>query len=341
MSSMKTAHVTHAASEALDDGAPALTARGDQVRIEVRHLKLLRAVVREQGLTRAALRLHLTQPALSHQLADLERRLGRPLFLRAGRRLVPTAAGERLVRAAESVLPELERAEQELSLLGEPESGLVRVSTECYTAYHWLPAALEEFGRRFPKVTVQIVVEATRRPIPALLEGRLDLAIVSARRGDRRLEHHVLFDDEMLAVMAPHHRLAAAGVLTPALFASETLVLYSIPIAESDFYRRFLRPAGVMPARVMRVELTEAILEMVRAGQGVAVLAGWAVAPEVRAGRLLARRVGRRGLRRRWYAAVRARQAPEHLRAFIDQVRRLAPAGTLARLRTGTGRSVA
>jgi LysR family transcriptional regulator for metE and metH len=334
MLSMRTAHVSRDPSAAVDLAAD-LTGRGDQVRIEVRHLKLLRAVVREKGLTRAAARLHLTQPALSHQLALLEERLGRPLFLRLGRRLVPTAAGERLVRAAEAVLPELERVEQELSGLGEPESALIRVSTECYTAYHWLPAALEDFGRKFPSVAVQIVVEATHRPIPALLDGRLDLAIVSEKSGDRRVEHHPLFDDEMVVVMAPGHRLATVPTLTPAPFAAETLVLYSIPLSLSDFYQRFLRPAGVMPARVMRVELTEAILEMVRAGQGVAVLAGWAVAPEVRAGRLVARRLGRRGLRRRWYAAVRARHVPEHLRAFIDQVRRVAPAGALGRVGTG------
>jgi len=323
----------------LSDLGP-LTSRGDQARLEVRHLKLLRAIVREQGLTRAAAHLHLTQPALSHQLADLERRMGRRLFVRTGRRLVPTAAGQRLVRAAESLLPELERAEQDLSGLGDSDSGVIRVSTECYTAYHWLPAALEEFARTYPSVSVQIVVEATRRPIPALLEGRLDLAIVYRRSGDRRLEHHVLFDDEMLAVMAPDHRLAAAPRLTPALFASETLVLYSIPLTASDFYQRFLRPAGVMPARVMRVELTEAILEMVRAGQGVAVLAGWAVGPEVRAGRLVARRLGVRGLRRRWLAAVRARQVPEHLRAFIDQVRRAAPGSEPVRLRPRSRRLI-
>ena len=95
-----------------------------------------------------------------------------------------------------------------------------------------------------------------------------------------------------------------------------------------------------MPARVMRVELTEAILEMVRAGQGVAVLAGWAVAPEVRAGRLVARRLGGRGLRGRWLAAVRARQVPEHLRAFIDQMRRAAPAGERGHLRPRSPRLI-
>jgi LysR family transcriptional regulator, regulator for metE and metH len=326
MFDMRRSHVSLVPASTPPAGTPlALTAHGDRVRLEVRHLKLVRAVVREQGLTRAAGHLHLTQPALSHQLAELEGRLGTTLFLRAGRRLRPTAAGERLARMAEAILPELERAEQELAGL-EEAGGVIRVSTECYTAYHWLPAALEDFGRKFPAVTVQIVVEATRRPIPALLEGRLDLAIVSTRSGNRTVEHHPLFEDELLAVMAPDHPLAASPSLTPSQLATETVILYAIPISASDLFQRFLLPAGITPARVLHVELTEAIVELVRAGQGIAAMAGWTVAPEVRSGRLVARRLGRRGLRRHWYAAVRARRAPAYLRAFVDQVRRVAPA---------------
>src|SRR5512134_4034418 len=87
---------------------------GDRVTLEVRHLKLVRAIVGEGGVTRAAARLHLSQPAVSRQLADVEARLGTPLFSRVGRRLLPTAATERLLRAAETVLGELARAEEDV-----------------------------------------------------------------------------------------------------------------------------------------------------------------------------------------------------------------------------------
>src|SRR5678816_751674 len=125
---MRIRHVSSAPVTPTASEERTLTAQGDGVRLEVRHLKLVRAVVREQGLTRAAAHLHLTQPALSHQLAELESRLGTPLFLRAGRRLRPTPAGERLVQAAEAVLPELERAERELAGLEGASGGVIRVS---------------------------------------------------------------------------------------------------------------------------------------------------------------------------------------------------------------------
>ena len=302
-----------------------LSRRGDATALEVRHLRMMRAIVRDGGVTRAAARLHLSQPALSHRLAELEAVLGTRLFLRVGRRLVPTPPGERLLRVAQALLPELERAEHEVRGLAGSGQGLVRVSTECYTAYHWLPAALTQFERRFPAVTVQVVVEATRRPLPALLEGSLDVAIVSTRSRNARIAYHGLFDDELVVVMAPAHRLVAAPFVAAEDLAAETLFMYPIPREDSDVFQRVLLPARVEPARLVPVELTEAILELVRAGRGVAVLARWAVAPDLGSGRLLARRLTRRGLRRRWFAATVARRPPAHMAEFISLVRRLGP----------------
>src|SRR5262245_70204 len=146
-------------------------ANDDRIVLEVRHLKLVRAIVADGGVTRAAARLHLSQPALSRQLADLEARLGAPLFSRVGRRMVATRAAERLIQTAETVLGELARAEEEVRGLDPRSCGVIRLSTECYTAYHWLPRALEGFARLFPRVDVRIVVEATRRPLEALFDG--------------------------------------------------------------------------------------------------------------------------------------------------------------------------
>jgi LysR family transcriptional regulator, regulator for metE and metH len=308
---------------------PNISSRGERVVLGLQHLKLVRAIVREGGITRAAARLHLTQPALSHQLKDAEERLGTRLFLRQGRRLVPTAAGDRLVRAAESMLVELGAAEDEIRGLGRGQEGLIRVSTECYTTYHWLPAALKDFELRFPSVAVEIVVEATRRPLAALLEGRLDVAIVSRPSRNRDVACRKLFDDEMVVVMAPGHRLARERFVRPEEIARETLLLYAIPTEQSDLFQRVLIPAGISPARLVRVELTEAILELVRAGQGIAVLARWSVAPDLLSGRLAGRPLGPRGLRRSWYVATLKRHAAlPHLADFVGLIRRAGSAAT-------------
>src|SRR5436305_14896067 len=101
--------------------------------LEVRHLKLVAAVADVGSLTRAGEQLFLTQSALSHQLRDIEQRLGAPLFLRVGKRLVLTPAGERLLESARDVLARLHQAEEDVRQLARSGSGVLRLTTECYT----------------------------------------------------------------------------------------------------------------------------------------------------------------------------------------------------------------
>src|SRR6476620_9522148 len=147
--------------------------------LEICHLQLVAAVADLGSLTRAGDRLHLTQSALSHQLRDIEGRLGAPLFLRVGKRLVLTPAGERLLASARDVLERLEQTEREIRQMGKERAGVLRLTTECYTCYHWLPPLLIRFRKKFPRVEVRIDVFADTPPTENLLAGKLDLAITS------------------------------------------------------------------------------------------------------------------------------------------------------------------
>jgi LysR family transcriptional regulator, regulator for metE and metH len=289
------------------------------VHIDVRHLRLIAAIADTGGVTRAARRLNLTQSALSHQLRDVESRLGVALFLRVNKRMVITDAGERLLATARRVLAELEVAERELASGEYAEgTGTIRLATECYTCYHWLPAALATFRAGWPRVELRIVPEATPRPIAALLEGELDVAIVSTTSEHARLRLTPLFDDELVVVTHPQHRLAALPFVTAQDFAPEHVLLYLSPHSESTLLRDVLRPAGVEPRGLSRVLLTEAIVELVKADLGVSVLARWAVAPHVRAGTLAAVPLTEGGFHRRWSAATRADPAePPFLADFL------------------------
>jgi LysR family transcriptional regulator for metE and metH len=267
---------------------------------------------------------------LSHQLAALEERLGTRLFLRLGRRMAPTPAGQRLVRAAGRLLEEIERAEDEVTRLGSPRAGVLRLATECYTCYHWVPPLLREFGRKWPGVELRIVAEATRRPLLALQEGRLDLAVVSSPARDRRYRFEPLFSDELVAVMAPGHPLARRAFVRAADFAGEHLILYTSP-EESTAFQRLLAPAGVSPRQLSEIQLTEAIVEMVKAGLGVSVLARWSVAPQLAAGTLRAARLGRKGLLRNWTAAtLRSAPRPDWLDDFVRLMERAGPPAATA-----------
>lgn len=287
--------------------------------LEVRHLKLVREVSAAGSLTRAGTVLHLTQSALSHQLRDIESRLGTPLFLRVGKRMMLTPAGERLLRSADEVLATIERTEDAIRQLGGAKRGVLRITTECYTCYHWLPALLKRYRRTHPQVDLQIDVTATGQPLAHVLDGRLDVAIVSDPVRDRRIVARPLFDDEMVVIVAPGHRLAARPYVRPEDLALETLLIYP-PKEESTLYAMVLDAAGVAPP-ILEMQLTEAAIELVKADLGVSFLARWAVAPHVKAGAVRALRLTRRGYKRTWSAATLKDMARvPYVKEFIDLV---------------------
>jgi LysR family transcriptional regulator for metE and metH len=283
--------------------------------IEVRHLRLVRAICEEGGITRAGRRLHLTQSALSCQLREIEADLGAKLFLRLPRRMVPTETGERLLRAAQELLPQFEVLEADLR--GDKARKPVRISTECYTCYHWLPKLLARMRARDPRLEVEIVLEATRQPAAALRAGTIDVAIMTTPDSGARLRFKPLFEDELLIVTAPGHRLARRPFVEAVDLADEHIIIYDMPDEHSTLINEVLRPAGVT-ARISKVQLTEAILEMVRGGIGIACMVGWAVRPYVEDGRLVALRLTRRGLRWEWgIATLRDGVIPPHVKEFV------------------------
>jgi LysR family transcriptional regulator, regulator for metE and metH len=306
--------------------------------LEVRHLRLIASVAEVGSLTRAGDRLHLTQSALSHQLRDIESRLGAALFLRVGKRLVLTPAGERLLLSAKDILGQLEQAEHDIRQIGKAHAGVLRITTECYTCYHWLPPLLMRFRRKFPRIEVRIDVDATRHPIETLLAGKIDLAIVSSPVADRRLVSKKVFEDELVIAAARHHRFAEQPHVRLADFRDETLFIYP-PREECRFLQDVLLPAGITPARIEEVQLTEAITELVKAGLGVAVLAQWAVQPLLDTGALIARRLTARGQRREWRAVMPKDLAgAEHVVEFIELLEKHAPTARSAKPRLVGGR---
>jgi LysR family transcriptional regulator for metE and metH len=290
------------------------------VSLEVRHLKLVDAVAEFGNVTRAAARLHLTQSALSHQLRDIESRLGAPLFVRLSRRMALTPEGELVLASARRVLEELKRVEEDVRGMGTNGRGVLRLCTQCNTGYHWLPPLLETFQRKHPHVDVQIEVAATERPLQSLRDGQIDLAVITDEGvDDPRVRLRPLFADELVAIVSPRHRLAKRAWIAPQDLADEHLIIYKTDRRNSYVFTRILTPAGVEPARISHVPLTEAIIEMIKAGLGVGVLARWAAEPALKSGAVAAVRVTRRGIRRQWTAATLANRAePVWMREFIQ-----------------------
>ena len=287
--------------------------------LEVRHLQLVAGIADAGSMTRAAERLHLTQSALSHQLRDIEGRVGTPFFTRLGRRMVLTAAGRRVLETARRVLGDLERAEADLRRIAGHGGGAIRVCTQCNTGYHWLAPLLAVFQRKHPKVEVHVAADATSNPVEALFDGRVDLAVLIDPRPDSRLRLRPLFTDDMVAIVAKGNPLARRRWISPEDLAAQHLLLYTSVREDSFIFRQVFMPAGLTPARVSFIMLTEAMIELARAGTGVGIIPRWSAQRAIAGGAVVPLAITRRGMRRQWSAATLAAQAdPPYMHDFID-----------------------
>ena len=259
-------------------------ARAPDTVLETRHLRLVQAIADAGGVTRAGDRLHLTQSAVSRQLAELEDRLGLALFARVKKRLVITPAGSHLLGASRRILDDLVTAERELKVrAGAAERWPLRVSTACHTCYHWLPPALRTFQSRHPDADLRIVLDATPDPIPVLLRGELELAVVHAEVRRRELVVEPLFDDEVVAVVAPEHRFASRGWLEGADLHGETLLAFGSAGPDALWFRKTFLGRAV-PRELRAVPITEVMMELVKADVGIAIVHRWIAEPQLRSG---------------------------------------------------------
>ncbi|MDP6706041.1 MAG: LysR family transcriptional regulator [Alphaproteobacteria bacterium] len=274
--------------------------------LDIRHLSMLTAIAETDSVTLAAGRLGITQSALTHRIREAERRLQTALFTRVGRRLIMTPAAEHLHAAAVRVIDELSRAEDEVRTMSESDRRLVRLGQGTYSRFHWLPEFLRFFGDRAPDLEVDLVARATHYPLTALLEGAVDVALVyGAKQATSQFQWFHLIRDPLVAVMAPDHALADRPFIGAEDLVEERYITYSVTPEPGFEWEAVMRPANLFPRRVSRVQLPEAIIDLVRAGFGVSILSAWAVEPEVNDGTLVARPVTEKGLTLDWWAVMR------------------------------------
>jgi LysR family transcriptional regulator, regulator for metE and metH len=296
--------------------------------LELKHLLLVQQIAEAGSMTAAAERLNLTQSALSHQLRGIETCFDTPFFSRVGRPHLRNAPAGRGGQTPERRVADVARAEEDLRRIAGHGDGVIRVCTQCNTGYHWLGPLLKVFARKHPRVSIHVAVDATDSPIAAVVDGRVDLAILSGETTDRRVRTRPLFRDEMVAVVPSAHPLAARRWVRPLDLAAEHLLIYASRPEESFVLTQVLAPAGVRADRVSFLMLTEAIVELARAGVGVGVLPRWSIERALASGGLVALSITRRGMHRQWTAATLAAQSdPAYLTDFVALIiERAAPA---------------
>jgi LysR family transcriptional regulator for metE and metH len=293
--------------------------------LEFRHLRTIKAIHEAGGLARAADLMNITQSALSHQVKGLEDQAGVELFVRRTKPLKLSAAGLRLLKLAEKVLPEVAKLEEDFENLKSGKSGRLHIAIECHACFEWLFPVLELFRRAWPDVDVDIRPGLAFDAMPALQREEVDLVVSSDPEELEGVDFTALFDYEPVFVASSQHPLAQKDFVEAEDFRGETLITYPVERTRLDVFSQLLLPAKVEPRAIRQVELTAVILLLVASNRGVAVLPDWVVREVRYNSDYVTRPLTQHGVTRRLYAATRDTDTTKPFMAHLLRLARTEP----------------
>lgn len=288
--------------------------------IESRHLSILREIQRQGSVTSAAKKLNVSQPALSHTVRKLEDYYGIKIWIKKGRSLHFTQAGQYLLSMAERVLPQFEEAESVLEKLATGKKGSLRAGMECHPCEAWLMLVIAPYLSDWPDVNFEVRTAFRFDGVSALLNHEIDMLITPDPVVHSDLLFTPVFDYELVLVVNNEHPLAKKRTLAPQDLLDENLISIPVSIDRLDIYTRFLIPAGCKPSNHTTAETTELILQLVAAKRGVAVLPDWLIKEEGRKLPLNMLKIGSEGLYKSINLGVRKGEEDiDFIKGFISQ----------------------
>lgn len=244
--------------------------------MELLHLRVLREVARRGSISAAADALDYTQPAVSRQLAMLERQAGQPLVERTPRGARLTASGEALLRHAEDILARVDAAHAEMEAIATMKGGQVRVSAFPSTVGSFVPSGLRAFGDRHPDVQVKFELAEPGPAQELLRQGALDVALTTlglSPVAPAGIRTHHLVDDPFLLALPPDHPLADLDEVPVASLAGEPLIIGSPQTCpDCEVMLMACEAQGFVPNRAYIVDDYGAALGLVAAGLAVAMI---------------------------------------------------------------------
>ena len=299
--------------------------------ITLRHLRIFEAVARHGSISRAADELHLTQPAVSMQMKQLEEQIGLPLVEQIGRRICLTEAGQMLRVHACDIADRMAQLNASMEQFRGLERGLLRLAVVS-TANYFLPALIAEFNARHPGVRISLQVGNRAFVLSALAESRTDLAITGQPPDGADLEAQNFKANPLVVIAPPGHPLAREAHVSMARLAEEVLVMREPGSGTRAAAERHFAAQGLTMRAGSEFGTNEAIKQAVRAGLGVAVVSSQTIELELQTRCLTVLPVEGFPILRQWYVVHRAQHRLSAAAAtFRDMLLGLDPAHAAGR----------
>jgi len=254
--------------------------------MELTHLRSFAAIARERSVTRAAIRLGLTQPALSIQIKALEAELGEALFARHRKQMQLTQAGEIFYRHVQTVLTTLEEARTEVAELRQLLRGHLAMATSDTNSAYILPEVLQQFCAYYPHVRIDIRNKMSSQVLQLVLDHEVDFGIATLPMAHRQVITETLFHREEVVICPVDHPLSRVATVALAQVSPYPLLVLSPGSTSRQLLDLAFQHAGVPMQVAMNLGSMEVMKRFVEIGLGVAIVPRVAVAEEVQQGRL-------------------------------------------------------
>src|SRR5678815_2350535 len=256
--------------------------------MEIRQLRAFVAIAESGTFTAGALRVHVTQAAISMQIRQLETEIGAKVFVRAPRHVILTEAGEQLLRRARHILREHDAALDEIAELAGAERGRLRIgSASAMVLTDQLPAILRDVRAQHPAADISVTSGTSEALVEQILAGEVDIAFVSLPVDVRGIKTERLSDDQLVAIASPRHKLAKQRTISAYTLAGERLILGERGGNTRRLIDQFFAQAGVTLHVAMELSRQQAIKRMVEEDMGVGIVPLQSVKEEVDKGKLI------------------------------------------------------
>ncbi|WP_286264373.1 LysR substrate-binding domain-containing protein [Thalassotalea atypica] len=234
--------------------------------LEIKHLKTLNALAKYNSMRKAADSLFISLSALSHQVKDLESKIGMPLFIRGSTPIEFTVQGQQILTLAENVLPSWQQTERDIVA---STTNTYSIGIACHACFQWLIPVIEQVKTEVDGVEFDFTDE--------LFDDRDKVDFLFCDEKPSNTAPHLLGQFELVAVLAKRHPLTKQKYLSAEDFKQSTLLTYPIAQKKMDIFKQLLLPHGIEPKQVKQIKNSHTILQMVCAGVGIAVLPNWLV----------------------------------------------------------------
>ena len=256
--------------------------------MEIRQLRAFVAIAESGTFTAGALRVHVTQAAISMQIRQLENEIGARVFVRAPRHVILTEAGEQLLRRARHILREHDAALDEIAELAGAERGRLRIgSASAMVLTEQLPSVLKELRKQHPAAEISVMSGTSEVLVDQILAGEVDIAFVSLPVDVRGIKTERLSEDQLVAIASPRHKFAKQRTISAFTLAGERLILGERGGNTRRLIDQFFAQAGVTLRVAMELSRQQAIKRMVEEDMGVGIVPLQSVKEEVEKGRLV------------------------------------------------------